>query len=242
MKKNRLLLSAAAILIGLSLTACGEKAIELTADEEDIITMYAAKVVAKHNVRLAQGLVRYKAKGEDAKKQVEEEPSEAPPEESEEGATTPTGEASGQEEQAQAPSEGANGTLNDAFGIENVDFTYQNAEFSDDYVYSNYYHLTPHSGKEYLVMHFNLTNQSDGNVDVDLYSASPKFTATVGGETYSSEKTILPNDLSTYVGSIGKGESNEAVLLFEVPSDIKEDVNALGLAVTIGSDTTNITL
>ncbi len=109
----------------LLLTGCGEKLKSLTAEEEDIVSMYAAKVVAKHNVRLGQGVMRYRGKIEDEEEAEEEETEEAKEEETEEAeaeesssqgesATSQTGEesetedtqASGQQENTSTSQQG----------------------------------------------------------------------------------------------------------------------------------------
>ncbi len=244
MKRKRILLSVVAFMLGISLTACGEPVKELTAEEESIITLYAAKVVAKHNVRLAQGLVRYKAKDEEESEDASEE--EKPKEETSEpeGEGTEAADAANPPEEGgeEAATEATQSTLNEALGIQDINFTFKSAEFADDYVYSNYYHLTPKAGNNYLIMHFTAENTSDAAKDVDIYSMAPAFSATVGDKTYESEATILPNDLSTFVGKIEAKKSNDLVLLFEVPSDIEQDVNKIGLSLNVNSKDYNITL
>lgn len=232
--------AACVIMLAVMLGGCGEvPLIELTAEEENIITMYAAKVMAKHNVRLAQGLVRYKASPE------EEEPQEeVPVEGTQDTAAEDVDGQAAQESEAggTAAMDAAEVALNDILGVAGVDFSYDRSAFESDFVFNNYYHLTPDNGNCYLVMYFNVSNMTDGALDVDLYSLDPKFTAVVDGNAYESETTILPNDLATYLTTIEGKDTDTAVLLFEVPATGSKDVNAVGLQVKVGGSAYSVSL
>ncbi len=245
MKKKRFIRTWLALLMVVLLTGCGATpVIELTGEEEDIITLYAAKVVAKHNVRLAQGLVRYKGTDEDTKEEVAVSSKEMALNDSGSEESTDTGEEATPEEAATAEADaGASAaSLNEIFAVEGIDFSYDRAAFEADYIFNNYYHLTPEAGSCYLIMYFNVTNTTDESVDVDLYSRDPHFTASVDGSSYDSEMTILPNDLATYLTTIkGKG-SDSAVLLFEVPDGGTKDIGSVKLQVKVGDTAYDVSL
>ncbi len=244
MKKKRIISAAAVMLLALNISACGATPmIELTSEEEDIITLYSAKVVAKHNVRLAQGLMRFKGSDEDYADSTDaSDPFSEDADASEEDNSAST-DASLSASGAQAVEDaGATATLNEIFGVEGLDISYNKAAFEGDYVFNNYYHLTPSDGSDYLIMYFDVKNLSDAAVDVDLYSYEPEFTAIVDGSAYKSETTILPNDLATYLTTLDAKDTDAAILLFDVPSTVTKDVSAVGLQVKVGGTTYNISL
>ncbi|MBQ7677947.1 MAG: hypothetical protein IJT32_06910 [Lachnospiraceae bacterium] len=242
MKTKRMITAVCAVALAVMLGGCGEvPLIELTAEEENIVTLYAAKVMAKHNVRLAQGLVRYKGAVEEETLDEPVPASDTPEDASQEGEGQMAQTADGSAASTPA-SDAVTAGLNEIFGIGGVDISYAKAAFENDYVYNNYYHLTPDEGNCYLVMYFNVANTTDGAIDVDLYSLDPVFRAIADGSSYGSETTILPNDLATYLTTIeGKG-TDTAVLLFEVPASGSKDVNAVGLQVAVNGTTYNVPL
>lgn len=71
---------------------------------------------------------------------------------------------------------------------------------------------------------------------------TPAFSVTVNGEyTAAAQTTILPNDLSTFQGSLLAGESGDTVLLFEIPQEISA-VSDLSLKVTMNGSQNTIKL
>lgn len=241
MKVKRMITAAFAVLLAVMSVGCGEvPLIELTAEEENIITMYSAKVVAKHNVRLAQGLVRFK--GEPEEEEKEPAPEESAPAEEETDENGQMAEGAAVSGAAQGVTDAPTAGLNEIFPINGVDFSYDKASFENDFVFNNYYHLTPDAGNCYLVMYFKVSNTTDAAVDVDLYSGDPVFTAIVDGSGYNSETTILPNDFATYLTTIEGKDTDTAVLLFEVPASGQKDVNAVGLQIQVGGSAYNVSL
>ena len=162
----------------------------------------------------------------------------------ESGADPENAGADGVESTGETAAEASGGTvtLNDLFAGDGLDFTYEKATFEKDYVFNNYYHLTPSDGSDYLILSFTVSNTTEAALDVDLYSLEPKFTAIVDGSAYTSDTTILPNDLATYLTTIEGNATDKAILLFEVPQSASKDVNAVGLQVSVGGTTYNISL
>ncbi len=242
LKKERFIRTFLALSMAIFLTGCGATPmIELTGEEEDVVALYAAKVVAKHNVRLAQGLVRYKGSDEDLEEASVTSDEEALKNPLEDGETETTG-TEGEEAGGETDAGTNTASLNDIFPIEGIDFSFERASFESDYIFNNYYHLTPDAGKCYLIMYFNVANTTDASIDVDLYSHDPHFTATVDGSGYESEMTILPNDLATYLATVGGGKNESAVLLFEVPEGGTMDAGAVSLQVKVGDTVYDVSL
>ena len=97
-------------------------------------------------------------------------------------------------------------------------------------------------GSQLLVLKVKLTNQSSQDLAIDILAMTPAFSVTVNGEyTAAAQTTILPNDLSTYQGTLLAGESGETVLLFEIPQEVQA-VSDLSLKVTMNGSQNTIKL
>lgn len=220
----------------LLLTGCGEKLTELTTEEEEIITLYAAKVVAKHNVRLSQGIVRYKGSEDDDEDEEEISEEEATEDEElteeEEIADTSDAESMAEDmEEAEAAAEPV--TLTQAMGLDGISFTYEGAAVPQSLRLSSYYTLPdPAAGKQYVIVGYRLTNTTDGPVEVSIARMRPTFTATIDGES-ADAGIVLEDDLSTYEGTIAAGGNEDLILLFEVSDAAASDLSDLNLAVNV---------
>ncbi len=104
------------------------------------------------------------------------------------------------------------------------------------------YAVDAEPGQQLLVLNLSLKNQSDQDIALDILKMAPVISAELNeSKTVPAQMTILPNDLSTYQGSISAGKSAELVLLFQVPQDIQE-VSAVQLKITIGQSQYKVNL
>lgn len=221
----------------LLLTGCGEELTELTTEEEEIITLYAAKVVAKHNVRLSQGIVRYR--GNEDEDEDEEEFSEEDAAEDEEltdeeetADAAETDSTAVDAEEAEEPA-AEPVTLTKAMGIDGISFTYEGAAVPQSLRLSSYYTLPdPAAGKQYVIVGYRLTNTTESPVEVSVARMRPTFTATIDGES-ADAGIVLEDDLSTYEGTIAAGGNEDLILLFEVSDAAASDLSDLQLAVNV---------
>lgn len=224
--------TAAAMLLG----GCGEAPYALTESEQDIIVNYAAHVVTKFNTEQEQGLgyVNMDTVVEEEPVTAEQEDTEAPV--SDGGAAVlPEGAAAG-EQAAQTAS------LNDIFGTESVSVAYEGASLRADYVENSYYAVDADSGKTFLVLTFSLTNNGTEDAEFDNLAKMPSFEVTTAdGVKASSELSVLLEDFSAYQGTIPAGETQKAVLLFQIP-DTATEVPEFSLSVTMGGTSYQIAL
>ena len=218
MKKWKLTLVAAAVSSACLLGGCGTSMYELTDEEQDIIVQYAAHALAKYNTYQKDGMTN--APSEEEEKEKEEPASE---QETQQQTATENTESQQTGAEAQTGSQEERLSLAEAIGHGgdlNVSFT--GAELMGTYQTDNAYSVTAPAGKTYLVMKFAITNPGTEPVTVDSLGYGPEFSVKTG-ETYASaELTILPNDFSTYQGSIEAGQTIENVLLFAVPDSTAE--------------------
>ena len=219
---------------------------ELTSDEQDIITMYAGKVVAKHNVRLAQGLVRYRARNlttgeeeeeaEDVTETQEEEAQETPSVDSSSSADA-SAETTPEEEAIQTVS------LTEALNIEGISFTYKDAAVYKDVQAANAYVEEPAEGNRYVGLTFTATNTTNKDIDVSLLTRQTTFTATIGSESKNAKPmTMLLNDLPTFVGTITQGSSEDLVVYFEFSKKAVRKLSSISLSANVDGQNYQIAL
>lgn len=247
MRIKKQIFLASLMLCTFLLSGCGEKIKELTSEEEKIIAMYAAKVVAKHNVRLGQGIVRYRGKEESE----EESDTQTEDEKSEEGSDEAL-EADGtvQQQAAEAVSEDVSSageelqqvSLSEALGIEGISFVYEGAAVPETLRLSSYYSLPdPPAGKQYVIASFNAQNNTTSAIPVSIAGIRPQFTASVGGET-ARAGMVLDQDLMTYEGTIEAGASERLILLFEFSEQAASDLSDFSLTIDINGTKSLLTL
>jgi hypothetical protein len=206
---------------------------ELTAEEEEIVSLYSAKVVSKHNVRLSQGIVRYRVeeKPEAAEEETQEEaPEEAEP--TEEGQEVPEEniEAEAIEEPEAEEEKIEDGSLADILGIEGIEFSYKDTNIFNDLKGQNAYVEKPASGNKYLGIKFDATNVTEAEIDPDILKKDLSLTATIGEESAKAKSMImLRDDLPTFAEKIGPGESKELTVYFEFPEGALSDLSGLEL-------------
>lgn len=240
------------IAIGMVFLSGCDKVVELTAEEKEIITLYAAKVVSKHNVRLSQGLVRYResaANGtEESDDQAEEQPeteeenTEEQTEEKPEEETENPDENNVEEEPSETE-EASDVTLTEAFGIDGIEFRYKDATVYNDLQGSNSYIEEPAQGNKYLGISFDVTNTTNDDIELSLLTTQTGFTATLGSETADAKSlAMLLDDLPTFTGTIKAGDSKTLSIYFEFSEEAVKDLSSLKLSADIGGKKSNIAL
>ena len=213
--------AAAAIFLG----GCGDAPYTLTEGEEDFIIGYAAHMVTKFNSMQGEGLT-YVNMDEMEEEPVTETQEETAEEDNAGGLQSPAsdgsmpgddGEAGAQEQAFQTVS------LEDAFGTGDISIAYRGASLAPDYVENSYYALDPDAGKVFLILTFDITNSGAEEVSFDNLARSLSFEVTTAdGTKAATELSVLMKDFATYQAAIPAGETQEAVLLFQIPDTFTE--------------------
>jgi hypothetical protein len=211
MNKKKIRLLLALLVSAFALNGCGTPLYELTAEEEDLIVQYAAYYLAKTNIYQKDGLVNVpetllEEEQETETDLVQEEP-EQDASDSIDSITPASGTALGDAVTlAQA--------VGSSSGLSVACLGYYQA---DSYKEGDHYSVDPRSGDSFVVMKFTVENITEEAVDLDIFSYSPRFRISFdNGSTWVDETvTLLMYDLSTYQGTLGAGESQQMVLLFE---------------------------
>lgn len=238
MKKKRVMAIPICMLGIMLLGGCGTEPYALTEQEEAVIVSYSASVVAKFNTFQKDGLT-YVTNVETDTSEIEEMPETEIAAETETISETTVSNSEGGAE-AGTETSGAAGQqadINEVFGTDGLDIVYSGYEIKDNYMEGDVYSIEADAGKTYLILNFDITNNSEADIELDNLEGTPSYSASFTGEDGKAVKaevysTILLNDFSTYLDTISAGETKQAVLLFEVP-DTVTSVEALRLQVEL---------
>lgn len=214
---------------------------DLTDEETRLIAEYAGDLLLKHDLnytdRVDEG---NKAADAMAEASTEELPTEvATEQEATEENTTETGkDVSGRIEQDTSEgSEAAVGTLQDIAqiaGVDGVSIMYSNYIITSQYPEgdSDFIDLEASEGYELLVVRFDVTNVSEDIVNVSLMDKGLDYRIVCNDSKAANPMlTILMNDLGTLDISVNPGETQEAVLIFQISEDMKNQLESIKLYV-----------
>lgn len=253
MKKKRLIICALTALVCVTFSGCA-KVYELTEADEELIAVYCAKTVSKFNTIKTQGYTNLI--GQDLKDlyALQEEPQqmdqdtaisdgteENPEEELPADATDNPNSTTDTDETDVTTEATSSSSLTDALSIEGLTFDYKSVAAMDYYSISGgWAEIRPTSGRQFLVMTYNVVNSTDKDVAVDVLNSGIKFKASVGGVSNTADGTAVPTDLSVYQGTIPAGHTQEMVLIFQFAPDALSDLSGLKLSMVNGTTVTNI--
>ena len=227
----------AAAVLCISLSGCSVvPSLNITDEQRTLIAEYAAGKLIEYAKGHPGGLVKlddidYSEVNPGMKKEEEPEevalPEQPPlPDAGEvlpEGEDIPAPEGVGEDALVDSPdiNNAPTKSVSEALGIDGAEITYDHYEVSTTYP-ENATELAlsmkAASGKELLVVHFNLSNP--GSEDVIVHTDSNNFKARVvlnGSDKLRGDITFLDNDLMNYEGLLTPGASVDAVLVFEMP-------------------------
>lgn len=235
MKKfNRFTSIILAFACVICLSGCGMQQINLTEEESQAISEYAANVLLKYDKNYSGKLV-------DTMKNRELEARVAAMKKisamglDEEAVSSTDGSGSNKDGKSESSPSAPKGEQNMAkiLGDEGFSVAYAGCDFKNSYQdTATEMTIDATAGKQLMVIKFNITNsQSEARV-FDAMSIYPSFKIIVNGsETKNALSTFLSNDISTYSSTIEPGETREAVVLFEVAQDYEKTINDVSLVV-----------
>ena len=141
----------------------------------------------------------------------------------------------GKEEPNQVPQDPVY-SMEEVMGLpEGVSVSFAGYELYDSYpAGSDAFAVTAAEGKKLLVLNFTLTNTLDQEQSLDLLSSGTRYRVTVDEEYAQwSLSTMLPDDMSSYMGTIAAGETIGTVLV------VNMDAGAASAASSIRLDLRN---
>lgn len=248
MKSSRMKVTAVLLTTAFTLSGCGEKLYVLTPEEEAAIVSYAAHTVAKYNNYQQDGevfVLKEVLEGEMVASDTEMATESVDGMPDTEASTTETlSPDSNQGDTSSGRTESSSGTvtLTEALDLGSVKAEYMGYKLCTTYEKSDVYAVDAAAGKQLLVVNINLTNEATQDLHVDILASIPEIRAVINGEeNVVAQTTILPDDLSTYQQDILAGETNSAVLLFEIPQEIQE-VSDIQLSIRLNGNNYTVNL
>lgn len=237
--KTRMTLGILAVALLGFFSGCGEKLPEMSAEQERIVVEYAAQALLHH-------MKNYESRLVDLSLYVEQE---KPDEKEEEGrmdpvADTPVTDIAEKPDDTTGTEAMPSVSPEELLMPEGVELQYTGFLVTDHYPQADapVFVLNAEQGKALLVMSFTLTNQSEEAVKLDLLTSEVRGEVVLdGGEKAKVLSTLLLEDLFTYNGELGAGESRELVLVAEIGEDMTE-IGDAGLRLYKGTESAELAL
>ena len=237
MKKIKFLLCG--LGIACIVTGCG-RTVELTEEENEIITEYAVGLLLKYDKYYNNHLVELTEETDTAETQPEEEeplPEQNTDTEEPEVADTPVVAVAAEEPQASS--------IEEFYGIEGIGFQYSGYELQNEYPQVTEdstelaFAMEATSGMKLLVLKFQVVSLNGVDTELNMMNYGTKVRVSVNGESPKSAlSTMLLNDLQTYKGIIGPAGPVELAAVVEVP----DGTNVESLSIILRNDTDKATL
>ena len=235
------------------LTGCIDAMPELTAEQSDIITEYAAGVLLKYSSNY-----NYKIADEEevlaamAARQEAAEPETAAETEPE----TDIVQAEGEANQNTSPTEAETETEAEQIqfvadldfaaelGIDDLIIRYQSFEICSAYPGDNTgFSVDAALGKKLLVMHFDMEGLPEEDVDCNLFDYEIKMRVNINDTGSTSVlSTLIPNDLGTYMDIVPAGEIVDVVAVAEIDDMTAEEIQTLTLHAASNSQSCTVKL
>jgi len=241
MKKISVILVTGLLLATLSV-GCGfiPQLPEMTQEQEAMITEYAAGLLLKYDnsydggimseEQLIEAEAKEKADYEKAEKQrllAEEyvaKSKKAAEEKEKDNSEKKDKSEEASKEESQTPSNTVasinSDSVADFIGVNNVIIAYSGYDTLKSYPEdgNSAFSVDASNGNKLVVAKFSVKNSSDGNTEVDLFNQSHTYSLKCSnGVSYERSITLLLDDLSIYKNTLKGNETEETVLVFEVP-------------------------
>lgn len=248
MKKRMVLLCSMAMACVMS--GCAGSVPDLTEDESEVISEYAAGILLKYDKNYA-GRLLDTAEMEQAEElwQIREEEKEQGEKQQEQQQAEV--EADAEQEQNVADAEVVDrsqetvtaSSIEEYYEIDGFTFKYAGFELVSGYPESSddtvYFSMDATEGNMLLVVKFDAENQSGTDQTLDMIEYETRFRIAVNGQSgQNALTTMLLNDLSNYKDTVPAGASVSLVSMIEVP----EGTNVESLTMTLRGKEQPVTL
>ena len=228
-----LVLVAAAVTLG----GCGIVSVpELTEEQTALVTEYAAGLILKYDTLkpedslLDEEELNEQAAAEALKRQKEREAkaaaedylakkANASKEKDPDKNADKKDDSSGKKDDA----EQAVGDLAQFYGMNDFSIAYEGYELTDSYPTSGddmLMAMDATDGKTLCVLKFSVTNNSSADTVFDMFYRNPNFYLSIdGGEKVHQQYTLLLDDMAASNDTFAAGQTQQRVLIFEIPQD-----------------------
>lgn len=237
-----MLMVVLAAILTLGLTGCVIPTTrELTEEQEEVITEYAAGLIKKYDKSFSEQLLTDEELEAAIKAEEEEKAKEERKQKLAEEylAKVEANEKKKQEEKAAKNKEKSEGNdasgesvvagpvsldgdaLETYFQTEGLSISYKGFDVVDSYPEgdSSFFGVEADAGKKIVVVNLGISNNTGDDIFLDMFSEQNRYSLNVNGVTIPSDSTVLLNDFSMYKDTVAAGSGIDTVLLFEVPQD-----------------------
>lgn len=253
MKKGKVLglLAMSAMLM----TGCVDHMPELTAEQSEIISEYAAGLLLKYSSNY-----NYKIASEEEVAAAMAAGQEASEPETEQAAETDSGQAddgTGQETVSPETEPGSEPDANQEpvqlvadldfaaeLGIDDLIIRYQSFEICSSFPKDNSgFSVDAAQGKKLLVIHFDMEGLPEEDVDCNLFDHDIKMRVNINGTASAAVlSTMLPNDLASYMDVVHAGDIVDVVAVAQIDDMTEEEIQTLDLWASSDSQSCTVRL
>ena len=107
--------------------------------------------------------------------------------------------------------------------IDKVSMKYTSYEICNSYPQDSAgFSVSAAQGKNLLVIHLDIENITEENVQCDLFEQKLNISLKVNGDSVKALNTMLPNEIQSYIDTIEAGEVNSVVAVAEI-DEISDD-------------------
>lgn len=257
MKKIRILGLLA--MSSVMLVGCIDSMPDMTAEQSDLVSEYAAGLLLKYSSNYDYMLVSDEELAIAQENALEEETlaeattvQESTQEDSEENTQEQTSVQENETEQSTESIEQVQQDVMDAdsdlaveLGIDDgIALRYQSFEVCDSYPenVSGFSGIDAKEGRKLIVMHFDLENTSDEKVDCNLYDYSIRIGVNINQAVLAGaqETPMLPDDMASFVGSIEAGKKADVVAVAEIEELSDDAIESLTLQISSVNGSCNV--
>lgn len=215
--------------------------------DTDLVAEYAAGILLKHSETAENRLMDVEeaklALEAEAQKEVEEEEKEIleePVEEPEQVPEEPIVPETPVIDNTEQNEEISSAPIQDAMGVEMLSVQLNGYEIKDSYPDGSgaFFALDAGEGNKLLVAKITLINNTESSVDINMLEKNISYKMSLDGNGYKFVlSTMLLDDLSTYVGTLGAGSSTELVLISEWSEELLSNMSSPMLYIKNGEVT-----
>lgn len=214
-------------VLALAVSSCGcSSGTDLSEKENDSLAEYMAGTLLKHDKNYDQALT-YEEQEEPA---GETQPPETP--QTSESTTPAPAPDSDSPEESSLEAELAEDTkketsckLWELYDVDGINISYESVSTGDSYPTgdsSSYYSVEAKKKHKLVVLNFNVTNSKNKKVMLNLLESGVSYQLkTSDGGVYQPLITLVVEDLQYLDYYVAKKGKDKAVLIFEVPEDVK---------------------
>ena len=246
--------SILAFTIMFLLSGCGATIPDLSEEQSDLVTEYAAGLMIKYNSLPEESLLNETQLVIEEQKEVEIKEKEKKKEEAQKAYL-----AAKEAEEKGDSQEGADGNTAEApkqdptiddlasfYGLDGFSVFYTGYELCKSYPDESrddfFLAMDATAGKQLCIIQFNVSNISGEDKDFDMFAKQGVFFLSIDGQdTIQAQSTLLLDDLAVYKGVIASGAQEPMILVFEVDESIQQ-MGTLELTARNGSEKGTIIL